>query len=163
MKKLIPLRIFLRIRHTFSCQHQMSDHNVPSKKRIACPVFFTNDRQAKEMATHNGSHLPMYQENPWFEKLFCFQYRVMTRFSGQYSKACIATWHPLGREMLVRLEQPKKAPLAKNLLKNTHQMKCWNHLTSSVMKNGMLQIEFGKIKKTKEISVKWYFLRLFFR
>ena len=34
------------------------------------------------------------------------QYRVMTRFSGQPSKAYLSTLQPLGMDMLVRLEQP---------------------------------------------------------
>ena len=46
------------------------------------------------------------------------QYQVMTRFSGQPSKAYLSTLQPLGMEMLVRLEQPEKklSPISVNLL-----------------------------------------------
>ena len=40
----------------------------------------------------------------------CLQYRVMTRFSGQPLNASFATRQPFGMEMLVRLEQSRKAP-----------------------------------------------------
>ena len=36
----------------------------------------------------------------------CLQYRVMTRFAGQPSKAYFCTSQLWGMEMLVRLEQP---------------------------------------------------------
>ena len=83
VKKITLLWIFLWIRHKNSYQHQMSDHNVPSKKRIACPVFSQTIGRQRKWPPITAAIYPMYQENPWFEKLFCFQYRVMTRFPGQ--------------------------------------------------------------------------------